>query len=88
MTEFAQKVFDVVRTIPEGETMTYAQVAAAAGSPNAYRAVGNILTTNYDSEIPCHRVVRSDGSAGGYNRGAENKVRLLDKERKHLAQKA
>lgn len=61
--------------------MTYKEVAKAAGRQNAYRAVGNILNTNYDPKIPCHRVVRSDGQTGGWNRGAETKSLLLRKER-------
>ena len=60
--------------------MTYAEVAAAAGSPNAYRAVGSVMKYNYDPSIPCHRVVRSDGTPGQYNRGAERKEALLKQE--------
>lgn len=70
-----------MRKIPKGKTLTYKQVAALAGSPGAYRAVGNILNTNYDLKIPCHRVIRSDGRLGGYNRGAKNKRTILAKER-------
>jgi O-6-methylguanine DNA methyltransferase len=80
MKSFAEKVYAVVRKIPEGKTLTYKQVAQKAGALGAYRAVGNILNKNYDSEIPCHRVVRSDGKTGGYNRGAEAKVRKLKEE--------
>lgn len=57
---FADRVRDVVRNIPRGEVLTYAEVAAAAGSPGAARAVGNIMKGNHDPEVPCHRVVRSD----------------------------
>ncbi len=78
---FEQKVYEVVRKIPKGKTLTYMQVAKKAGNAKAYRAVGNILNKNYDKGIPCHRVVRSDGSAGGYNRGIERKVELLKRER-------
>jgi len=60
--------------------MTYKQVAESAGKPRAYRAVGNILNKNTNPKIPCHRVVRSDGKIGGYNRGAEIKESLLKKE--------
>ena len=60
--------------------MTYKEVATKAGRPRAYRAVGNILNTNYDSKIPCHRVVRSDGTAGGWNRGTKKKAQLLKEE--------
>jgi methylated-DNA-[protein]-cysteine S-methyltransferase len=66
---FANKVRDVVQSIPKGKTMTYKEVATKAGNPNAARAVGTIMRTNYDESIPCHRVVKSDGSLGSYNRG-------------------
>ena len=69
MKTFADKVRDVVRKIPKGKSMTYKQVATKAGNPNAARAVGAIMRTNYDDSIPCHRVVKSDGSLGSYNRG-------------------
>lgn len=81
MPTFKEAVLAVVRRIPKGSVMTYAEVAAAAGSPRACRAVGNILTTNYDPQIPCHRVVRSDGTPGGYNHGAARKKALLAAER-------
>jgi O-6-methylguanine DNA methyltransferase len=78
--EFKNTVFGVVRGIPSGETLTYKQVAVLVGRPKAFRAVGNILSTNYDPQIPCHRVVRSDGNIGGYNRGSQKKQRLLCEE--------
>jgi len=77
---FKEKVFAIVRKIPKGKTMTYKQVAIKAGRAHAFRAVGNILNTNYDSKIPCHRVVRSDGKTGGWNRGMKKKAELLKKE--------
>lgn len=77
---FKEKVFNVVKHIPKGSVLTYKEVAKLAGSPRAYRAVGNILNTNYDPTIPCHRVVRSDGKAGGYNRGSDNKINILNAE--------
>jgi O-6-methylguanine DNA methyltransferase len=77
---FTEKVYEVVRKIPKGKTLSYAQVAKSAGNARAARAVGNILKKNYDPKIPCHRVVRSDGKTGGYNRGAENKIKILQKE--------
>jgi len=49
--------------------MTYKQVALAAGNPKAARAVANIMAANFDPRVPCHRVLRSDGALGGYNRG-------------------
>lgn len=78
---FTEKVLNVVSKIPRGKVLTYKQVAKLAGKPNAYRAVGNILNKNknYD-EIPCHRVIRSDGKIGGYNKGKKAKIELLKKE--------
>ena len=78
--DFRKKVLVVVSKIPRGETLTYKKVAELAGSPKAYRAVGNVLHTNFDPKIPCHRVVRSDGRLGGYNRGTRYKLRLLRQE--------
>lgn len=78
---FRNRVLSIVKKIPRGKIMTYGQVAAKAGNAKAYRAVGNILNKNYDPDIPCHRVVRSDGKVGGYNRGAEKKLEILKKEK-------
>ncbi len=83
-TSFTKSVYSVVKKIPKGKTLTYKQVAEAAGRPGAYRAVGNILNKNYDPAIPCHRVVRSDGKTGGYNRGAERKKEILKEEKNKL----
>ena len=60
--------------------MTYKQVAKLAGKPMAYRAVGNILNKNHDTAIPCHRVIRSDGKIGGYNKGIKKKKEILFSE--------
>lgn len=84
MNSFQQKVLDVVGTIPKGKVLTYAEVARQAGSPRAFRAVGNIMKTNYNPKIPCHRVVRSDGTPGGYNRGSEAKKLRLAEEGVYL----
>jgi methylated-DNA-[protein]-cysteine S-methyltransferase len=78
---FKEKVFKIVRRIPKGKTLTYQEVAKLAGSPRAYRAVGNILNKNRDfKNVPCHRVVRSNGDIGGYVLGTKRKLRLLRKE--------
>ena len=77
MKTFADKVRAVVRTIPKGKSMTYKEVAARAGNPKAARAVGAIMRTNRDPDIPCHRVIRSDGSMGGYNRGGTFRKRAM-----------
>ena len=81
MKNFKEKVFEVVRKIPRGETLSYKEVAKRAGNQKASRAVGAILKTNFDPKIPCHRVIRSDGSLGGYNRGIKQKIKLLKKEK-------
>jgi O-6-methylguanine DNA methyltransferase len=77
---FQDKVFGVVRKIPEGKTLSYKEVAEKAGKPKAWRAVGTVLKTNFDITIPCHRVICSNGETGEYNRGAENKKEILQKE--------
>ncbi len=81
MKSFQDVVLDIVRKIPKGKTMTYKQVAVRAGSPGAARAVGSIMKSNYRKDVPCHRVVRSDGKIGDYNRGGSvAKIKLLKKE--------
>ena len=78
---FTKKVYRIVSKIPRGSVMTYAAVAKAAGRPRAYRAVGNVLNKNpRPIEIPCHRVVKSDGNAGGYVGGRVKKTTLLKQE--------
>ncbi len=77
MPDFTQKVHAVVKAIPKGEVLSYGQVAKKAGNSNAARAVATIMAKNFDPEIPCHRVIRSDGKLGGYNRGGTEKKRLL-----------
>jgi len=78
---FTEKVLDIVRAIPKGKTLTYKEVAGKAGNPKASRAVGNIMRSNHRKDVPCHRVIRSDGGMGGYNRGGQEvKMALLKKE--------
>lgn len=80
-TTFADLVRDAVRQIPKGETRSYGEVARAIGRPGAARAVGTVMKNNYDPTVPCHRVVRSDGTIGAYNRGGpQAKERLLREE--------
>ncbi len=81
MKTFADKVRDVVRKISKGKTMTYKEVAKKAGNEKASRAVGAVMRTNYLADVPCHRVIKSDGSLGSYNRGGTAaKLALLKKE--------
>jgi len=78
---FKEKVLDVVRKIPKGKVMTYKEVAKRAGNEKASRAVGSFMKANYDETVPCHRVIRSDGKIGDYNRGGQSaKIALLKKE--------
>lgn len=77
MKDFADKVRDIVRQIPKGQTATYGTIATMAGRPGAARAVGTIMKNNYDPTVPCHRVVRSDGKIGDYNRGGSDVKREL-----------
>ncbi|GAB3872091.1 methylated-DNA--[protein]-cysteine S-methyltransferase [Terrabacter terrigena] len=79
---FRLSVLQHLKEIPYGSTESYGQVAVASGSPRAVRAVGSACATNpLPIVVPCHRVVRSDGSLGGYLGGLPAKERLLDLER-------
>ena len=80
MNSFKTRVLEVVASIPRGRTLSYKEVARRAGNPQAARAVGNIMNRNYDPKIPCHRVIRSDGSGGGYRGGTRKKIEILKKE--------
>jgi O-6-methylguanine DNA methyltransferase len=81
MQTFKQKVIDVVKKIPKGSVLSYGEVAGRAGSVEASRVVGSIMAKNVDNNVPCHRVIRSDGKIGEYNglRG-ESKSEILKKE--------
>jgi len=80
--DFKDKVLKITANIPAGKTLSYKEVAILAGNPKACRMVGNILSKNYDPDIPCHRVIRSDGKTGGYNRGRKKKIKLLAEEKR------
>ena len=77
---FREDILAVVRAIPAGTALSYKDVAARAGYPRAFRAVGALMKKNYDPSVPCHRVIRADGRAGEYNRGVEKKIALLVSE--------
>ncbi|HZU51619.1 MAG TPA: methylated-DNA--[protein]-cysteine S-methyltransferase, partial [Sphingomicrobium sp.] len=80
-TAFQEAVWRELRRIPPGETRSYAQIAAAVGHPKAVRAVGSANGDNHVCVlIPCHRVIRSDGSLGGYGGGIDRKKKLLEAE--------
>ena len=86
-TDFQISVWKELLKIPRGKTKTYKEIALASGKPNSSRAVANACAQNpYAPAVPCHRVVRSDGSLGGYSAagGMERKRELLDMESKLL----
>jgi len=85
-TPLRARLWDSLRRVPAGRTVSYAGLAAAAGAPSAARAAGSACSTNHVALIvPCHRVVRADGSTGGYRYGAPIKEWLLAHERAHTA---
>lgn len=78
---FKERVFLVVKKIPKGKVLTYKRVAEIVGSPKSVRAVGNALNKNTDfNNIPCHRVICSNGYVGGYVFGLNKKKKLLIQE--------
>lgn len=79
---FSQKVIKVVKKIHKGQTLSYKEVAKRAGSPKAFRAVGNILNKcgGMPEGIPCHRVIKSNGQVGGYAHGTKKKIEILKQE--------
>jgi O-6-methylguanine DNA methyltransferase len=77
---FAARVLAVVRRIPPGRVATYGDVAAAAGSPRAHRAVGNVMRTTKAPGVPAHRVIAAGGRLGGYGGNLELKRALLRAE--------
>ena len=82
-TKFQIKVWNYLRKIPRGKVVTYSQVAKSIGKPLAVRAVANAIGKNpYPLKIPCHRVIRSDGSLGGYSGkgGVKTKKLILKRE--------
>ena len=86
-TKFQLKVWNYLKKIPKGKVKTYLEVAEAIGKPKAFRAVANAIGKNpYHPKIPCHRVIRSDGSLGGYSGkgGIKKKRRLLEIEKVYL----
>jgi AraC family transcriptional regulator, regulatory protein of adaptative response / methylated-DNA-[protein]-cysteine methyltransferase len=81
-TAFQEAVWQELRRIPAGETRSYADIAAAVGKPKAVRAAGSANGANNVAVlIPCHRVVRTDGTLGGYAYGLERKAKLLAREK-------
>jgi methylated-DNA-[protein]-cysteine S-methyltransferase len=81
LTVFDSAVLEKIRKIPRGKITTYSLVAKTINHPGAARAVGNALNKNPDApRVPCHRIVKSDGTIGGYAGGSKKKIELLKKE--------
>ena len=83
-TEFQKRVWNEIKKIPEGETRSYKDIAVALRKPNSSRAVANACGKNpFLEDIPCHRVIRSDGKLGGYSGkgGVKQKLNLLIREK-------
>jgi methylated-DNA-[protein]-cysteine S-methyltransferase len=77
-SEFQVRALTTLRTVPAGAVITYQALAAAVGNPDSQRAIGNTMATNpVPLVIPCHRVIRSDGTIGNYGGGVANKLKLL-----------
>lgn len=86
-TDFRMKVWNEMRKIPYGETITYKELARRIGSPDACRAVANACGSNpFPIIIPCHRVVASGGKTGGYTGGLDIKLALLELEKQNCCQ--
>ncbi len=77
---FNEKCYDVLRLVPKGKVTTYKKIANKLNT-NAYRAVGNAMNKNpYAPEVPCHRVINSNGFIGGFAHGVKDKIEMLKKE--------
>tara|TARA_Y100000031_G_C8057509_1_gene309051 strand:+ start:277 stop:579 length:303 start_codon:yes stop_codon:yes gene_type:complete len=77
--DFTQKVYQKTKQIPKGKISTYKDLAHSLNS-KAYRAVGNALNKNPHKEVPCHRIIKSNGEIGGFAKGTKEKIEILKKE--------
>ena len=86
-TKFQLKVWNYLKKIPRGKVRTYSEVAKAIKRPTSVRAVANAIAKNpYSPKIPCHRVIRSDGSLGGYSgKGGKKMKKILLKQEGYLS---
>lgn len=79
-TTFQQEVYTITKKILRGKVATYGEIARALGQPKAARAVGNALNNNRYGDVPCHRIIRSNGHVGGYAHGTKKKILILKRE--------
>lgn len=77
--KFSEKVYKICKKIPKGSVSTYSEIARTLNC-KAYRAVGNALNKNRNKNVPCHRVIKSNGFVGGFALGTKKKVQILKKE--------
>lgn len=78
---FNEKCYAILKKVPKGKVTTYGELARAVGVPNGARAVGNAMNRNpYAPEVPCHRVVGSDGKMTGFAGGIPEKIKMLEDE--------
>ncbi len=81
LTDFEKQAYKTSKGIPRGKVSTYLEIAKAIGRPKSARAVGNALNKNpFSSQVPCHRVVKSNGRVGGFASGVRKKIKMLEKE--------
>jgi methylated-DNA-[protein]-cysteine S-methyltransferase len=79
-TSFNERCYDILRKVPRGKVTTYKEIARKLKT-KAYRAVGNAMNKNpYSPQVPCHRVVKSNGEVGGFASGTKKKITMLRKE--------
>ena len=76
---FYERCYALLKRVPKGKVTTYKEIAKALET-RAYRAVGNAMNRNQSKEVPCHRVIKSNGEIGGFAHGTAEKIRLLKKE--------
>jgi len=80
-SDFAQAVYSALKKVPQGRVTSYSALTNASGRPGAARAIGNALNKNpFAPQVPCHRVVKSNGEVGGFAHGTKKKIKLLKSE--------
>ena len=81
MTKFQSECYEAIKKVPKGKVITYAGLARMVGRPKAHRAVGSAMNKNpYAPQVPCHRVVKSNGDLGGFATDIKVKIKRLQKE--------
>ena len=85
---FNEKCYEVLKKVPKGKVTTYKEIAKAVRNKKSFRAVGNAMNKNpYAPEVPCHRVIKSNGEVGGFASGIKKKIEMLKKEGVEVSRK-